>query len=31
VLAPGEVREGVVLFRHKNATVDWGSARLAAR
>jgi hypothetical protein len=31
VLAPGEAREGVVLFRHKNATVDWGSARLVAR
>ena len=31
VLAPGEAREGVVLFRHTNATVDWSSARLAIR
>jgi len=31
VLAPGEAREGVVLFRHKNATVDWSSAWLAVR
>lgn len=31
VLAPGAAREGVILFIHKNATVDWKSARLTAR
>ena len=31
VLAPGEAREGVILFIHKNATVDWKSAVLTVR
>jgi hypothetical protein len=30
-LAPGEQREGLVLFDHKERTVDWGSAKLAVR
>ncbi len=29
-LAAGEVREGIVLFRHRNLVVDWASARLVA-
>lgn len=29
-LAPGEAREGIVLFRHRNLVVDWASARLVA-
>jgi hypothetical protein len=31
LLAPGEAREGVLLFRHRNLTVDWATAQLALR
>lgn len=31
LLAPGEVREGVLLFRHRSHTVDWATAQLALR
>ncbi len=30
-LAPGEAREGIVLFLHRSALVDWASVRLAWR